>query len=246
MQTTDMWDPTPVSHPVQPALVVGAIPGVLPFDGVRNPLTRSNRAKRVSMTLATPATRGQRKVYHFESEAEATVALDAMLSPELHGIEVQLQPIMYLSPNGRWTPHHFDLRLTFRDGYRLAVFVRNGSSLATPDVQQEIKALFAAVPRDFADRAIVVNGDDYTRAYRENLRLIWDSFAKPDSDDESERHVLDIARKTDFRLAAQLMAACDLPRGAVWNAVLRLIGHKVIGANLQAVITPHSRVWLNE
>jgi len=197
------------------------------------------------MTLATPATKGQRKVYHFESEAEATVALDAMLSPDLHGIEVQLQPIVFRTPRGGWASHHFDLRLTFRDGYRFAVFVRNGSSLARPDVQQEIKALFAAVPRDFADRAIVFNGDDYTRAYRENLRLIWDSFAMPDSDDDSARHVLDIARNINFRLAKQLMAACDLPRRAVWNAVLRLIGRKVIGANWQAVLTPYSRVWLN-
>ncbi|MTH60904.1 hypothetical protein [Paracoccus litorisediminis] len=243
MQSNDDWDPTPVTYPKQPALALGPIPGVLPYDGFRNPLTRSNTAKRVSMALATPATKGQRKVYHFESEAEASTALDAMLSPDFYGLEVQLPPITYRSPRGKWAQHHFDQRLTSRDGYRRAVFVRNGSSLARPDVQQEIDALFSAMPRDFADQAIVVNADDYTSAYKGNLRRIWDEFNTPNP--EGEQHVIDMARKTNFWLAKELMAACDLARADVWQAVLRLIGRKVIGADWHAVINEHSHIWLS-
>ena len=47
------WDPTPEGTKKLPALVVPPIPGVLPFEGAHNPLTRSNTARRVSMVIPT-------------------------------------------------------------------------------------------------------------------------------------------------------------------------------------------------
>jgi hypothetical protein len=63
-----------------PALDVGPFHGVLPFEGARNPLTRSNTAKRISAAIATPRTGGVRQVYHFDGEAEFYVAVEALLS----------------------------------------------------------------------------------------------------------------------------------------------------------------------
>lgn len=57
------------------------------------------------------------------------VGLEAHLSPELYHLEVQLPPIEYRGRNGRLRKHSFDLRITFRDQFRRAVFVRNGTSL---------------------------------------------------------------------------------------------------------------------
>lgn len=158
-----------------PALDVGPIHGALPFEGARNPLTRSNTAKRISAAIATPRTGGIRQVYHFDGEAEFYVAVEALLSPDLHGLEVQLAPIDYYDRHSRkWRKHHFDLRLTYADGHRRAVFVRNGTSLARQETQDEIDDIFAALTLDFADSACVVNADHYTKAYKDDLFRLWE------------------------------------------------------------------------
>jgi hypothetical protein len=48
--------------------------------------------------------------------------------------------------------------------YRRAVYVKNGRGLRSQRVQDKIEALFANIPEEFADDAIVVNTDDYSRA----------------------------------------------------------------------------------
>ena len=236
------WDTSLGEQKKQPALQVGPIFGVLPYDGYRNPLTRSSTTSRVSMAIATPATGGQRKVYHFDGQREMAVALEALLSPELYGLEVQLPPITYRGRNGKLRSHSFDLRITFRDGFRRAVFVRNGRSLARPETQAEIASIFEATPKSFADDKVVVNGDQYTRGYRDNLLRVWEASKAADPDVDA--YVLDRARSTTFWLMKDLIARCDLPAGKTFDAILRLIGQGLLGANWHAVIWPHSRIWL--
>lgn len=236
------WDTSLGEQEKRPALQISPIRGVLPFDGHRNPLTRSSTAHRVSMTLATPATRGQRKVYHFDGQREMAVALEAMLSPELHGLEVQLPPVKYISPTGKERSHSFDLRITFQGGHRRAVFVRNGKSLSRPEAQAEISAISKAVPQSFADDMVVVNGDQYTRCYRDNLLRIWNATKSPDKD--LDNYVLERARETSFWLISDLVAACDCSKGSAFNAIQRLIGRGLLCVNLQAVISQNARIWL--
>ena len=182
---------------MEPALQVAPIHGVLPYGGFRNPLTRSTVARRVSTTIALPATNWVPKVYHFESEAESAVALDAVLDPTVHGLEVQLPPVSYwCRKEKRCKSHHFDLRLTFDDGLRRAVFVRNGSSLSRRETQDEIMDIFEAIPDEFADEATVVNADHYSRSYRDNLRRIWEATAKADT--VADDHLEDVARRTSY------------------------------------------------
>lgn len=222
--------------------MIDPIHGVLPYDGFRNPLTRSDTASRVSITIATPATRGQRKVYHFDGEREMAVALEALLSPELHGLEVQLPPIYFPKNDGKMHPHSFELRITFRDKFRRAVFVRHGESLARQETQDEIKAIFAATPKSFADDKIVVNGDHYTRGYRDNLLRVWD--ASNFSDQSADDHVLQRAQENSFWHMQDLIALCDLPIARASDAILRLIGLRLLGVNWNAVICTYSRIWL--
>ena len=226
------------------ALTVPPIHGVRPFAGYRNPLTRSNTARRVSFTAATPATAGKPELYHFESEAESAVALEVLIDPSLYRLEVQLPPVMYKCRRTRELhPHHFDLRVTFRDGYRRAIFVRNGWSLSKRKTQDEIDDIFMAIPVEFADDAIVVNADDYSRAYSDNLRRIWHLSRSPDCD--ADAHVEAVAKHGNFWLLRDLIAQCDLAPARAWQSAMRLIGRGVLVADWHAVITIHSRVGLN-
>ncbi|MFG6549531.1 hypothetical protein ACGYK3_10380 [Sulfitobacter sp. 1A05707] len=236
------WDTSTGEQKKLPALKVDPIYGVLPYDGYRNPLTRSSSASRVSMTFATPATQGQRKVYHFDGQREMAVGIEALLSPDLYGLEVQLPPVNYRNRKGKPGKHSFDLRITFRDGFRRAVYVRHGDSLARQNTKDEIKAIFEATPASFADDKIVVNGDHYTRAYRDNLLRIY--RATEAVDQEADAHVLDRARKGGYWLMRELMAQCEVTSARAFNAVLRHVGQGVIRANLHAVICEYSRIWL--
>lgn len=239
----DWLEDQPAPHKEMPALKVAPIHGVQPYAGHRNPLTRSTVSKKVSLTVATPATQGVRQVYHFESEAEYVVALEALLSPDLYGLEVQLAPIRYFfRRKQRYHSHSFDLRLTYRDGFRRAVFVRNATSLARQKTQDEIDDIFAAVTEDFADDAVVVCGDDYTRAYRDNLYRIWNYHQKEDR--EADCIVEKAAHTTDYWYLRDLVANCDIEPWRAYQASMRLIGRRVLWTDMYGVIDYPSRVAL--
>lgn len=242
MFNLEHWDPTPPSLPKQPALAIPPIHGVLPFAGKRNPLTRSNTARRVAMTFSTPHLQGRRQVFLFESELESAVAMEAMLSPDFYHLEVQLAPITYKRQHRASQQHYFDLRVTFRDGHRRVFFVRNGASLMRQDTADEISAVYAAIPEHFADSFQVVSDEHYSRARRGNLRRIWDMSAQIDHD--ADRHVLEIARSRRYSLARQLVSHCtEVPESVAMHSIYRLIGKNLLGANWDAEINLLSRVW---
>ncbi|MCV2893728.1 hypothetical protein [Lentibacter sp. XHP0401] len=227
----------------QPALTVPPIHGVRPYSGFRNPLTRSEVARRVSTTFRTRATKGSPEVYHFESLAEYATALDVLLDPKVYGIEVQLAPVMYRCRyTEEWLPHHFDMRITFEDGLRRAVFVRNATSLAKPETKAEIEDIFAAIPCDFADEAIVVNGDLYTRAYRDNLFRVHEAFQI--SDNDADKAIERAAFSTSFWSLKDLIRNSGLPSPRGFDAALRMIGRGDLAADWYSVIWIHSRVQL--
>jgi hypothetical protein len=247
MSNDEYGDPIPPEPKKLPALVIPPIDGVLPFIGSHNPLTRSNVARRVSMTIPTPATNGIPRLFHFDGEREMAVALEALLSPDLYNLEVQLPKIRYDFPKGKhreknWPGHHFDLRLTFVGGYRRGVYVKNGTILRRRKTQDEIAAIFEATPSTFADDLIVVNGDDYTQAYRDNLRRLWLKHQRPDQ--EVDAYVESIAREGNYWYISDLTKLCDIPHPDAFGAVLRLVARRTLGVDWYSVINAHSRVWL--
>jgi len=239
------WDPTPVKTKKLPPLRVPTPVGVRPYAGARNPMTRSNNAHRIADTFRTPSTNGIPQIYFFESEGEYAVSLEAMLDPELHGLEVQLPPIRFPWQHNKkgYRDHYFDLRLTFRDGYRRAVYVKNGRALQSARIQEEIEAIFSILPDSFADDAIVVNTDDYSRAYRDNLRRMH--YVSQIHAPEDDLIVEQAAKSCNYWFLEQLVGQVPLTPAKAWQAALRLIARGIIGADRDAVINLHSHVWLS-
>ncbi|MEO9896253.1 MAG: hypothetical protein ABJ143_00010 [Parasphingorhabdus sp.] len=227
-----------------PKLEVPAPFGVLPYNAARNPMSRSNSAHRVSMAMAFRATAMVPQIFHFESGGEFAVALEASLDPELYGLEVQLPPIRYPWPWNKkgYRDHYFDLRLTFDDGFRTAVYVKNGKALKREWIKAEIDAIFSCVTEDFADEAIVVNTDDYSRPYRDNLRRMWKHCQSPC---EANDDILEEAAHTkNYWLLKDLVAQCPLTGAEAWQSALRLIARGRLAADMNAVFCHQSRVWL--
>ena len=168
-----------------------------------------------------------------------------LIDPTVYGIEVQLPPLCYPWP-GREKPrqHHFDMRVTFEDGFRRAVFVRNGTSLRKPKTKAEIDAIFAAIPTGFADDAIVVNGDEYTRQYRDNLFRVYAALQTPDI--EADEAITHAAFSTQYWFLKDLIRNSGLQSPRAFAAALRLIGRGTLVVDWYSVIWLQSRVRLPE
>jgi hypothetical protein len=197
------------------------------------------------MPIATPATNGVPKAYYFDGGAEWAVALEVLLDPDLYALDVQLPFFRYhLGENsGAKSPkHYFDLRVTLKNNFSVAIYVKNGSSLGRRETQDEIAAIEKAMPHDLADEMIVVNGDDYTRPLRTNLHCFW--IVCGDRDDEANEHVWERATTTSYWSAKDLIANCDLPSNRVFPSIQRLIARRFLGADWYSVISWHSRIWM--
>jgi hypothetical protein len=159
----DCWNHSPAKLPRATPIELGEIWGVLPFDGVRNPSARSSTSHKVFLTYRTPANDWRPKVGIAESAAEAAVGLEAIMSPTTHDVSFQPLEVRFRDEDGAMRSYTHDLLITFRNGHRRLVFVRNEESLKKPRTERQIRAIVAATPKRAADDMIVVNANDYTR-----------------------------------------------------------------------------------
>ncbi len=220
---------------------LGHIYGVLPFDGVRNPSSRSSTAHRVFLTYKTAANDWKPKVGICESSAEAAVAFEALISASTHDLHFQPLTVDYRDEDGRRRQHTFDLLITNRNGHRRLVFVRNAASLEKPKTQREIQAIAAATPKQAADDLIVVDANEYTRQRRENLFRMYRCAFEPDP--EADEIVLSTARrlKTLWHMK-DLFPHVPIPQHRAFAACYRLVGQRYLRANLDQVLWERSRI----
>lgn len=239
----DTWPCTPPKIRSAGKIEVGPIHGVLPFTGVRNPITTSSVSHKIMLDYRTAANGWQRKVGAAESGAEAAVAEEALISENTYDVEFQPLTVEYEYPPGHVRKHTIDLRVTLRCGLRRLVFVRNRESLEKPYVQAEIDAIHAAIPPHHGDRFCIVEADSYSRARRDNLRRMHRKIAfepDPDADEIVEEAVRQL--KTLWRMS-DICPIVDLAKARVFQSCLRLIARKRLGADMDAVICHQSRIW---
>ena len=237
----DTWLYGPPKAPRASELKFKPLRDVLPFDGVRNPTSRSSISHRIAFTYHTAANNYRPRLGLAESAAEEAVAYEALLSPNLYDLRMQPVTITYDHPDGGKRKHTFDLGLVHVSGHQRLVFVRNGHSLAKPEVQREIAAIQAAIPKSVAHDMIVVNADTYTRQRRENLHRMYRASRAPDPG--ADEMVLDVVSQLPGQvLLRDLVRKVDLPSPRVMQTVWRLLGQRRIAANLDHVISLQSLV----
>lgn len=237
----DSWNHSPAQLPRQSRIVLGQIHGVLPFDGLRNPGFRSSVAHRIWLTYRTAANGFQPKVGIAESAAEAAVAHELLIDPNLYDLRFQPLTVHFRDTMGKRRCYTHDLLATFVDGRRRLIFVRNSDSLAKPRTWRDIEAIQAATPKDAADDMIIVNAGDFSRQRRENLFRLHEAIQSPD--EETDETVLWTARNhKKLWLMRDLFPLVDLPQGVVFRSCYRLIARGRLLANLDQVIAEWSRI----
>lgn len=222
------------------------IHGVLPFSGVRSPITVSSTSHKVSLTYKTEANGWEPRIGFAESSGEVAAAEEALVTPGIYDVEFQPVRFSYRHPSGCTAEHTIDLRFTWQSGLRQFVFVRNAMSLSKPWVWDEIDAIAVAVPHHEAHEFIVIDGDAYSRPRRENLRRMHRLVAfEPDpiADEIVGFAINDL--KTLWRMS-DLVTHLDLPPWRTFQSCLRLIAGQKLGANMDVVINQTSRIWRKE
>ncbi|WP_205518845.1 hypothetical protein [Pseudotabrizicola algicola] len=237
----DSWNYAPPKLPKASALKLGDIHGVLPFDGVRNPSSRSSVSHKIFLPYRTAANEWKLKVGIAESEPEAGTALQILISPKTFDLHFQPLQVKFKGPNGENRTHTFDLMVTFRSGYRRLIYVRNGHSLSKTATQRELDAIKMALPKKVANDMIVVNGDDFSRQRCRNLALMHYFIFNPD--DEADEHLLDVVRSgRSFYFMKDLFALAQMPQKRMFAACHRLVAKGYLKANLDNLLWENSRV----
>ncbi|AXI47861.1 hypothetical protein C1J03_18715 [Sulfitobacter sp. SK012] len=236
----DAWDYSPPKLPKASAIKLGDIYGVQPFDGVRNPGFRSSTSHTIWLTYKTAANDWQPKVAICESAAEAAVAIEVLLSPDIH--DVSFQPLtVKFEIDGKSREYTHDLLMTFKSGRRSLVFVRNGESLSRPKTWREISAIREATPPTAANDLVVIDADDYSRQRRENLFRMHEMVQQ--TDQEADDLTLFAAENlSTLWQIKDIFPHVALPQRRVFRACLRLIARKKLTANMDNVILETSCV----
>lgn len=241
----DSWNYSPPKLPKASKIVLPGIHGVLPFDGVRNPGSRSAVSHHVWFTYRTAANQWKPKVGITESAAEFAVGLEGLLDPETY--DIRFQPYMvgyYSEEEKRNVPYTHDFLITLRNGHRRLVFVRYRASLNKEKAWRHIDQIGAAtLKKKIADDMIVCDADTYTRQRRENLFRMWKLSENPDP--EADEQVLEAAQhcRTLWFMRDLFPVVC-LPQSRVFKACYRLIAQKKLQADLDNVIWEYSRIWV--
>lgn len=241
VKDNDTWLYAPKTLPKMDAIELGEIHDVLPFDGVRNPSSRSNSSHKVFIPYRTEANNNMPKVGIAESAAEAVVSMQYLMSQDVYDLHFQPIEVAYADSEG--APRHYthDLLVTFRSGHRRLVFVRNEASLQKPQTIRDIQEVIAATPEDAADDLIVVNANDYTQQRRENLSRMYLLFF--DEDEEADTLVLETARRLRTLYYMQdLFPHVPISQDRAFQACYRLVARGLLHANLDHVLWEYSQI----
>ncbi len=239
----DTWNLAPKKLPRASAIKLGHLHGFLPFDGKRNPSSRSNTSQKVFFPYRTAANDFVPKIGIAESAAEAAVGIEAVISPSVVDIVFQPLTVGFRDERGAARSYTHDILVTFRNGHRRLIFVRNDQSLQKPRTQREIAAIAEATPKGAADDMIVVNASDYGRQRRDNLMRMHHFVTHPD--DEADAEIKRVAKSGNpFYFMKDLFSMASLAQPRAFAACYRLIARNDLIANLNNVLWENSRVEL--
>ena len=237
----DTWFHGTQQLPRASSLSLGKVHGVLPFDGIRNPSSRSNTSQKVLIPYRVPANNWVPKVGKAESWGEAAASLEAIMSSKVYDVAFQPCKVEFRDEDGVKREYTHDLLVTFRNGHKRLIFVRNEESLTKQLTQHNISAIAAATPEDLTDDMIVVNANDYSRQRRENL-LRMHHFVFH-SDAEADEAVLDTTRRLkSFYYMKDLFPHAPVRQPRAFAACYRLVARGVLHANLDQVLWENSHI----
>jgi hypothetical protein len=228
-------------------IVLGEIDGVIGWGRRRNPLSRSNQSYKSGMIIRTKLNDMNPSLALNDSEIEEAFKIDALLQPDVVGIECQpvTIPLPKLSERGQDRSHTFDVRITLENGKVYLVYVKSERSLQTRSSVPTVAEIVAHTPANLCDRITIISDVSFSRNYRDNNRRILMCHLVPDPDADALICGLVDKLSTPLRIKT-LVEKSGLKKRQAWSAILRMIGAGRIGAERDAVIAYPSLIWRPE
>lgn len=159
------------------------------------------------------------RVMEVESHTELLVALVMLARHDVVALENQV-PFRWIDPDGNERTHFFDFRVTFRDGGRIALIVKNRKKLKDAKALETASRIAGQVTSVFADRVCLVTDEDLDSVEVYNAELI---YSVRDTDPEADAAVRRVVADTAGAVrVGDLVDATGL-RGRGFRAVVRLI-----------------------
>lgn len=224
------------------ALTIQPIDGVIAFDGVHNPLTRSNTSYKSGMLIRTKENGYVPSVALSDSDAEEAVKVEALLQPNVYA--VKCQPVKIKLPGGEGDPlsHRFDVGIELDCGRRKLVYVRGEISLISRSSHSRIADIVRHTPMDAADEIVVMSDASFSRVYRDNNRRILMCHEMPNP--EADRAVVELTNSAPSEARIEdIVGLSGLPEYVAWQAIMRMIGAGRILAERDSVIDYPSLIW---
>jgi hypothetical protein len=119
----------------------------------------------------------------FESHTEKQVALVMLARRDVVSLENQV-PFEWVDLNGKPTTHHFDFRVTQRDGTRVMLIVKHSKKAAQAQFRAEMRLLASQVTADVAHRVSLVTEKHLDPIELHNAELIH-SVRLPDPEPDA-------------------------------------------------------------
>lgn len=228
-------------------IVIGEIDGTIGWGLRRNPLSRSNRSFKSGMTIRTAMHEMEPSLALFDSELEEAFTIDALLQPDVFGIECQpvTIPLPRNREKGQDRSHTFDTRITLRNGMVYLVYIKAQSALLRSSSVPTIAEIVENTPRNLCDRVVVISDVSFSRNYRDNNRRILMCHEMPDPEADERICRLMASAPGPLRIET-LVNQSGLRRSQAWQAILRMIGARRIGAERDAVIDYPTLIWSKE
>ncbi len=223
-------------------LEIGPIDGVIPYAGVRNPLTRSNTSYKSGMLLRTKANGYRPAVVLNDSEAEEATKIEAILLPNVRAVTCQPLTIRLPGGKGKALSHTYDIGIELDCGRKKLVYVKSQISLSSRVSNSRIEEIVRHTPKDAADEIVVISDMSFSRVYRDNNRriLMCHQMPNPDADEgvvELVNHCPRAVRVED------IVNRSGLPQYVAWQAIMRMVGAGRIRAERDFVIDYASFIW---
>lgn len=205
---------------------------LLPYDGLRGAVHRSQTAKTGMLVGRTAEDGGLPRPIAFESSLERSVAIACLLHPNTFGLKCQERKVEFASPVHGVKSNTLDFRLTLRTGQRIYLFVKNEEALERPKIEAICRAIRLSLPEGFGFAAVSeVFFPPVVRGNNDRMYLAA-RFADPDADSRLAEVLGDI-RDADRFTVEELVFRCNIggrnaDRGRAFDAVLRAIAARIV------------------
>ena len=166
LQQTTMGCPPAVS------VNIGDLPP-LPSRSTRRIARRSKSSSRGGIVVQLPGWARSRIVF-FESRLELNVLYLILARGDVVDVWEQPPSISYRDVTGKRRSHFFDFLIVLKSGRRIAIAVKPAKIAARSKFVSDLKCIRQDIRKDFADDALLITDQDFTKAEAQNAERYVD------------------------------------------------------------------------